>query len=146
MIKRALVPLQSPDASDDVLPIVAALTAGGASVRFLHVAPVPESVVTSEGRTIAYADQQTASIEAQWSDGVAMMMARLDGGAVDHRVRFGDPVREIVAEAETFGADTIVVSTGTRSSVKRALLGSVAEAILRRAGIGVLLYRAGRDQ
>jgi nucleotide-binding universal stress UspA family protein len=64
---------------------------------------------------------------------------------VDHVVRFGDPVPEILTEAEAFGADTIVVTTSTRSSVKRALLGSVAEAMLRRARIGVLLYRPPRE-
>jgi nucleotide-binding universal stress UspA family protein len=65
-------------------------------------------------------------------------------GAGDHVVRFGDPSDEILSEAEAFGADTILVSTGTRSSVKRALLCSVAEAMLRRARIGVLLYRPPR--
>lgn len=35
-------------------------------------------------------------------------------------VRFGDTAVEILAEAEPFGADTVVVTTGTRSSVKRA--------------------------
>ena len=59
-------------------------------------------------------------------------------------MRFGDPVAEILAETEAFGADTIVVTTGTRSSMKRALLGSVAEATLRRARIGVLLSRPPR--
>lgn len=145
MIKRVLVPLESADAFDDVLPIVSSLAATGASARFLHVAPVQDSIVTPEGRTVAYADQEMAAIEARWSDTFDAARARLDGGAVDHRVRFGDPVPEILAEAEAFGADTIAVSTGTRSSVKRALLGSVAEAILRRAGIAVLLYRAPRD-
>jgi hypothetical protein len=32
-----------------------------------------------------------------------------------------------------------------RALVRRALLGSVAEAMLRRARIGVLLYRSPRD-
>jgi nucleotide-binding universal stress UspA family protein len=146
MIKRVLVPLEQPDAAEDVLPIVTALAATGASVRLIHVAPVQDSVVTAEGLTVSYADQETASIAAFWSDSLQHTLARLDGGAVDHVVRFGDPVREIIGEAETFGADTIVVSTGTRSSVKRALLGSVAEALLRGAGLGVLLYRPPQDR
>jgi nucleotide-binding universal stress UspA family protein len=145
MIKRVLVPVDSPDAADNVLPIVSSLAATGAAVRFLHVAPVQDNIVTPEGRTVAYADQEMASIQARWSDTFDATRARLHDGAVDDRVRFGDPASEILAEAEAFGADTILVSTGTRSSVKRALLGSVAEAILRRAGIAVLLYRALRD-
>jgi nucleotide-binding universal stress UspA family protein len=68
-----------------------------------------------------------------WSDSLGTAKARLPG-AVDHVVRFGDPVSEILAEA------TIVVATRTRSSGKRALLGSVAEALLRHTRIGVLMY------
>jgi nucleotide-binding universal stress UspA family protein len=145
MIKRVLVPIDSPDASDSVLAIVAALVATGAIVRFLHVAAVQDNVVAPDGRTVTYAGQEMASIEARWSDALEAIRARLDAGAVDHRVRFGDPIAEIVAEAEEFGADTVVVTTSTRSSVKRAVLGSVAEAVLRRAGIGVLLYRPPRE-
>jgi nucleotide-binding universal stress UspA family protein len=92
-------------------------------------------------RVLAYADQQMATIEARWADSFGAIRGRLNGDAVDHCVRFGDPVREILAEAEAFDADTIVVTTHTRSSMKRALLGSVAEALLRRAGVAVLLYR-----
>jgi nucleotide-binding universal stress UspA family protein len=84
-------------------------------------------------------------VQARWSDSLRDTAARLPGG-VEHVVRFGDAAAEILAEAEASGADTIVVATGTRSSMKRALLGSVAEAMLRRAGVGVLLYRPPRAQ
>ena len=144
MIKRVLVPIDGSDAAEDILPVVATLAAPGSTVRLIHVAPIPESVVTPEGRTVAYADQEMASVQALWSDALRDTAARVHG-AVDHVVRFGDPVSEILTEAEAFGADTIVVTTSTRSSVKRALLGSVAEAILRRARIAVLLYRPPRD-
>lgn len=144
MSKRVLVPLDTTEATEDILPIVAMLATTGATVRLIHVAPVPEHVVTPEGRTVAYTDQEMARVQALWSDSLRDTAARLHG-AVDHVVRFGDPAAEILTEAEAFGADTIVVTTGTRSSVKRALLGSVAEAMLRRARIGVLLYRPPRD-
>jgi nucleotide-binding universal stress UspA family protein len=139
-----LVPLDAAESTEDVLPIVAAHATDGATVRLMHVASVPETVVTPEGRTVAYADQEMARLEAQWSDSLEGTASRLHG-AVDHVVRFGDPVTEILTEAEAFGADAILVTTDTRSSVKRALLGSVAEAILRRAPVGVLLYRAPRE-
>jgi nucleotide-binding universal stress UspA family protein len=144
MIKRVLVPLDKPDAAEDTLALVDALMATGATIRFVHVAPVQDNVVTPEGVTITYAGQQMASIVAAWSDALEPALARLDATSVDHVVRFGDRVPEILAEAEAFAADTILVTTGTRSSVKRALLGSVGEALLRRAGIGVLLYRPPR--
>jgi nucleotide-binding universal stress UspA family protein len=66
-------------------------------------------------------------------------------GAVDQGGRFGDPVEVVLAEAEEFDADTSLVTTAGRHAVKRALLGSVAEAIVCRARAGVLLYRARQD-
>jgi hypothetical protein len=63
MIKCVLVPLDGPDASEDAFRIVSAPGATGAAVRFLHVAAVPDNVVTPDGRTVAYADQEMASIE-----------------------------------------------------------------------------------
>jgi nucleotide-binding universal stress UspA family protein len=144
MSKRVLVPLDTTETTEALLPIVAMLTAAGAAVRLIHVAPVPGNVVTPEGRTVAYADQEMASVQAMWSDALRDTAARLHD-SVDQVVRFGDPATEILADAEAFDADTIVVTTGTRSSVKRALLGSVAEAILQRARTGVLLYRPPQD-
>ena len=144
MIKRALVPLDTTETTEDILPIVALLATAGAAVRLIHVAPVPDSVVTPEGRTVAYADQAMANVQARWSDSLRDTAARLPG-AIDHVVRFGDAASEILAEAAAFGADTILVTTGTRSSVKRALLGSVAEGMLQRARVGVLLYRPPRN-
>jgi nucleotide-binding universal stress UspA family protein len=144
MIKRVLVPIDGGDAAEDILPVVTTLANTGATVRLIHVAPIPENVVTPGGRTVAYADQEMARVQALWTDALRNTAARLNG-AVDQVVRFGDPAAEILSEAEAFGADTILVATNTRSSVKRALLGSVAEATLRRAKMGVLLYRPPRE-
>ena len=144
MIKRVIVPIDKSDAAEDILPVVTTLATTGSTIRLIHVAPMPENVVSPEGRTVAYSDQEMARVQALWSDALRDTAVRVHG-TVDHIVRFGDPVSEILTEAAAFGADTIVVTTSTRSSVKRALLGSVAEAMLRRARIGVLLYRPPRD-
>jgi nucleotide-binding universal stress UspA family protein len=60
---------------------------------------------------------------------------------VEHAIRFGEPVDEILAEAEAFDADLIVVTTTRRSAVRFALLGSVADQLIRRARPPVLLLR-----
>jgi nucleotide-binding universal stress UspA family protein len=65
----------------------------------------------------------------------------LIGVPVERRVRFGAPVEEIVNEAEAFDADLIIVTTTSRSSLKRGVLGSVAEQVMRRAKPPVLLLR-----
>jgi nucleotide-binding universal stress UspA family protein len=56
-------------------------------------------------------------------------------------VRFGDPVAQILDEAETFGADLIVVGTAGRSGIGRVLLGSVAERVFAKATVPVMLVR-----
>jgi nucleotide-binding universal stress UspA family protein len=54
-------------------------------------------------------------------------------------VRTGDPAGEILAEAHEWQAELVVVGTHGRRGVPRLLLGSVAETVLRRASLGVLV-------
>jgi len=60
---------------------------------------------------------------------------------VESVVRFGDPVAQILDEAEVFGADLIVVGTAGRSGIGRVLLGSVAERVFGKATVPVMLIR-----
>jgi nucleotide-binding universal stress UspA family protein len=57
-------------------------------------------------------------------------------------VRSGDPRVEILREAERRRADLVVLGTHGRTGVSHALLGSVAEWIVRRAERDVLVARA----
>jgi nucleotide-binding universal stress UspA family protein len=59
-------------------------------------------------------------------------------------VRFGDPVAEILREAEEFEADLVAVTTVGRSALGRTVLGSVAEQIVKKADAPVMLMRPGR--
>jgi universal stress protein A len=54
----------------------------------------------------------------------------------------GPPARAICAAARRTGADLIVIGTHGRTGVSHALLGSVAEAVVRRAPCPVLTIRA----
>jgi nucleotide-binding universal stress UspA family protein len=135
MAKRILVPLDRSSAAEQLLSLVghAARTAG-AALRLLHVAPVPGNVQTPQGRVVAYADQQMDRIEAEQTEYLqALAAAHLGGVMADCRVRFGEPAEEILKEIETFDADLVAVATETRSSISRALLGSVAEELLSEA-------------
>ena len=68
-MKRILVPLDMNAEPSTILRLVAdAARGGGATVRFLHVAPVPECVVDADGRTIAYASQEGARLEGEALD------------------------------------------------------------------------------
>ena len=137
MAKRILVPLDaSPLAAD-------AARGAGATVRLLHVAEVPQTLMDDTGRVIAYADQEMERLEAEGMDYLRAVEVQFEGIPVECLVRFGDPVQEILLEAEAFGADLIAVATAGRSGVGRTVLGSVAEQVFRKAEVPVLLFRAG---
>ena len=145
MAKRILVPLDETPAAQSVTEVVAEMArGGGATVRLLRVAPEPGNVM-SGGHVVAYVDQEAARLEAEGLDALRAVEARLGGIPVECVVRFGDPAAEILREAEAFGADLIALTTKTASSLTRAVLGSVAEQVFRRAAVPVLLYRAARE-
>jgi nucleotide-binding universal stress UspA family protein len=67
-----------------------------------------------------------------------------DGVRVEGRVRTGTPAREAVAEAAEWPAELVVVGSHGRGGAARALLGSVAEAVVRDAPCSVLVVPSPR--
>ena len=143
MAKRILVPLDHETESEVILPLVGDLARGsGATVRLLHVASVPENVTTTQGRVVSYSDQEMNRLQHEWLASLQVSEPLFVGVTVERAVRFGDVADEIVQEIQAFeGGDLVVVTTTCRSSVKRGLLGSVAEQVMRRAKPPVLLLR-----
>ncbi len=142
MPKRILVPLDDTESSEAIIPVVAALALeGGASVRLLRVAPVPECVVGPYGRTIAYVDQQMDRVTAEGLLDLSRSEAQIAGVPVESTVRFGDPVEEILLEGEAFDADLIALVTSNRSRVRGALSPGVAEQVMRKAPMPALILR-----
>jgi nucleotide-binding universal stress UspA family protein len=146
MAKRILVPLDQSHAAEIVVPLVAAIAHGsGATVCLLLVAPAPQNRESEEGRVVAY-HQEMARLEAEGLDYLRAVEMQLGEAAdVECVVRFGDPVAEILREADAFGADLIAVTTEGRSAVGRMVLGSVAAQVVREAEAPVLLMRPGRQ-
>jgi nucleotide-binding universal stress UspA family protein len=62
--------------------------------------------------------------------------------SLPHEVVMGDPRARIVEIAERDGYDLIVMGTHGRSGRVRALAGSVAETVVRRAPCAVMTVRA----
>jgi len=141
-MKRIVLPLDGSPVAEAVLPVVADLArAGGASVRLLRVMPLPSNYEDAHGHVVAYTDQEMERLEGEALDYLRTVEARLGGLPVESRVRFGDPLEEILKEADAFDADLIAVTTAGRSGLGRAVLGSVADRVFRKAGTPVLLYR-----
>ena len=141
MAKRILVPLSGTPAGEAVLPFVADAARGaGATVRLLHVEPIPRSLVSESGRVVAYADQEMARLEAQWLNYLAGVEVTLRDIAVERVVRFGDPTPEILAEADAWEAELMAMTTAGRRRFRRIRRDGVAEAVFRKANIPVVLY------
>ena len=75
----------------------------GSTVRLLRVLPVPERAVDAHGRTIAYVDQEMERLTAQGLAQLELAEHELAGVPVERVVRFGEPVEEILLEADVFG-------------------------------------------
>lgn len=67
--------------------------------------------------------------------------ARADGVACESVIAEGDPAEKILKAAEVHGADLIVVGTHGRRGLRRLFVGSVAENIVRRSTVPVVIVR-----
>jgi len=142
MTKRILAPIGADEASEAVVPLVGALAREtGATVRLLRVYPVPERIVGTHGRTVAYVDQEMSRLTSEGQDELARVETALWGVPVERVVRFGDPAEEILLEAETFDADLIALTTPRRSRVLTALAPDVAERVAGKATVPALVLR-----
>lgn len=143
MAKRILIPLDRTPASEAVVPLIAEVARGvGSTVRLLHVQPVPENVLREDGRVVAYADQEMARLEVEGLNYLEDVEAMLLDVPTERVVRFGDPVSEILVEAEAWPADLIALATGAGGWIRRIGRGHVASKIFRKARIPVMLYRS----
>ena len=142
MAKRILLPLDRSEMARTVVPLVADMArSSGASVRLLHVAPIPTARIADDGRVVAYANQEMERIEFDRRDDLKIAETELGGVPVESVVRFGNPAREILLEAEAFGADLIAVTAAPRGWLRR-IFGGVVGAVVRRSRIPVLLLAA----
>jgi nucleotide-binding universal stress UspA family protein len=139
MSRKILVPLDGAEGSETVLHEVARMArAEQAIVRLVYVSPPAEAEIV-DGRVLRYADQEAARITFEARRYLTGVAAGLAGLEVEVAVRFGEPVEEIVREAQASGTDLIAMATHHRAGFDRMWNGSVAEEVGRRASLPVLL-------
>jgi nucleotide-binding universal stress UspA family protein len=68
------------------------------------------------------------------------------GGSVEARFCQGDPITEILQAAEVLGCDLIVMGSHGRTGLRRLMMGSVAEAVCRRAPCPTLIVKDAPGQ
>ncbi|HEY0601696.1 MAG TPA: universal stress protein [Herpetosiphonaceae bacterium] len=159
-----LVPLDGSALSDESLHHICHLfDPQRYQVTLLRVAPPPAGLLAEPARVIPvnglglpeygsiqqfelsrhpiYPVQVEASLHAEL-EAELLHSARglVDAGfSVQPVVQFGEPAAEIVAYAARTPVDLIVMATHGRTGIRRLLLGSVAEQVLRTSPVPVLL-------
>lgn len=86
-------------------------------------------------------------LEARWTDTAREALEKIAAGIDSRRrvrthLRAGDPWREILTVAREESAELLVVGSSGHSGIKRLLLGSTAENLVRHSGVPVWVARA----
>jgi nucleotide-binding universal stress UspA family protein len=144
MIKTILAPIAFDQPGQDSLDYAVKLAAQlGASVCALHVYTIPVYgfpdgvVVTSPELAARLSESAQAHLDA------AVDSQKKHGVKVSSVLVTGNPWEEIVEVARARKANLIVMGTHGRHGLAHALLGSVAERVLRTSPIPVLVVRDG---
>jgi nucleotide-binding universal stress UspA family protein len=77
-------------------------------------------------------------------DGETQKIREAGGHVAQTHARVGRPDGEIVALAEEIGAGLIVIGSRGRGGIRRALMGSVSDSVVRHAHCTVLVVRDGQ--
>jgi nucleotide-binding universal stress UspA family protein len=142
MAKRILMPLSGRERDEAVLSLVGALSPeSGVTVRLLRVSPIPEMILEPSGRVVAYVNQEMERLSSEGLADLKIAQLQLDGMPVERVVRFGEPVAEILHEAEAWGADLIVLTASRRGRLWSALFPGVADQVSRTAPTPTLILR-----
>jgi nucleotide-binding universal stress UspA family protein len=146
MTQRILVALDLSDSSLAALKSAKALAdERGAKLAVVHVAAHYHEVQPFFPQS--YGPNMTTHLQLEQlaREALARELEQVEGCAdVERFFEIGAPYAEIVRRAEAWRADLIVVGSHGKTGLSRALLGSVAEHVVRVAHCPVLVSRPAR--
>lgn len=141
-LRRLMVPLDGSPLAESALPLAAELAAAaGATLTLVRVEPF-----TTVGATPTAAPIDVAGIEearaAAAESYLGEVHQRLPAGLrVERRVLRGVPSETLIRFAQQENVDLVVMSTHGRGGLRRLVLGSTADRLVR-AGVPTLLVRS----
>jgi nucleotide-binding universal stress UspA family protein len=141
--RTILVPVTFDEVSGAALAHALDLAAGsGAGVHLLHVVELL-GIVPPDALGLG-APELLAQTEEAAREALDQLVLEHAGRGVPlwSALRVGDAAREIVAVARSLPADLVVMGTHGRRGVAHALLGSVAEKVVRTSEVPVLTVHA----
>jgi nucleotide-binding universal stress UspA family protein len=138
--KSICCPIDFSDASRAAMEVAVDLARRfGATLTLLHAYPVPgytfpDGSVVASPRMLQELADQAAKHVADWK----REAEELGAPTVHGETLVGDPAGEIVSYARERGVDLLVLGTHGRTGLEHALMGSIAERVVRRARCPVL--------
>lgn len=141
-IEKVLVPLDGSSLAESVLPFVEEVAAAfGASILLYHAITPLSAYPGFETVLPAHAGELLADLQAQAEQFLQRVAGevRERGCQVSVAVSVDLAVDGILGAAKESGAGLIALGTHGRSGLGRAIMGSVADAVVRRADVPCLL-------
>jgi nucleotide-binding universal stress UspA family protein len=139
-VPKLLVPIDFSSGSDSSVAYATALAQTLRSVVTLfHVyerSDAMSSIVSGADRMVD--DEHDRALAREWLEGLRRRTTTDRDVEVRVVVVSGSPAREIISFARKSSFDMIVMGTHGRTGLQHLLMGSVAEAVLRRASCPVL--------
>ena len=133
MMRKILVPLDGSEQAEAILPEARRLAPADGEIHLLHVTPLPTPPTGEPTRMLGLHEMALPYLEKA---------RRLlpDSRGLD-LIRSGPPADAILQVALEMNIDLIAMTTHARKGLGRWALGSVAEAVVRRTELPVLLKR-----
>jgi nucleotide-binding universal stress UspA family protein len=144
--RTILVPTDFSEHAEAALAYAAGLAGPlDATIHLLHVIALTATGMPELGVVYSSMDVEAATLAAQrkLDELAARYRDRVALGPT--RVEIGDARLAIDQVAELLGADLIVMGTHGRSGLRRMLMGSVAESVVRTAPCPVLSVRRAKS-
>jgi nucleotide-binding universal stress UspA family protein len=153
MYKRMLITLDGSPLADEVVVQATelALQCQSQVILLQVIVPVRSVVAQTEFKTASFADyteeflkrtEEEAKAYLEWT---AQPMRERDLDVKCVVVR-GLAAEEIIRCAKDYGVDLIIMATHGRSGIGRMVLGSVADEVLRKSSLPLLLYKPGAEK
>ena len=134
-IKTLVVALDGSEFSERMIPF-AAETAKALATRLVLVQALPPqpSIPALAG------DSKSDTLESSYLHGIAGKIKREHGIDCEWEVLHGDPADALGRYIKGMAETMLAMTSHARGGLQRALLGGVAAACLRRAGVPILMY------
>ncbi|WP_276271975.1 universal stress protein [Haloarcula litorea] len=142
---EVLLPTDGSEAADAAVDhAVAVAAAAGARLHAVSVINL-DDVVASPDYTMPTGLLDQLQSEAEEATGEIVDRAREAGADAVAEVRQGYPTRDLLEYAEDNEVDLVAMGTQGRTGLRRVLLGSTTERLIRRSEVPVLAVRANRE-